>query len=104
MRLSAMGLLIVLLAATLAAQQATSDAPDAIFVNGKVVKYEGVRIGMPLAPVAEKVAQSVAYVRSQLGDDAWNEGMHPELPTDEEIENPYTYTEGDARVTAASED
>ena len=30
--------------------------------------------------------------------------MHPELPTDEEIENPYTYTEGDAHVTAASDD
>ena len=30
--------------------------------------------------------------------------MHPEIPADEEIENPYKYTEGDAHVTAASED
>ncbi len=26
--------------------------------------------------------------------------MHPEIPVDEEIENPYRYTDGDAHVVA----
>jgi adenine deaminase len=82
-------------------QAGTADV-HTVVINGRVVKYEGRRIGLPLAPIADKVAASVDYVRSQLGDQAWNEGMHPEIPADEEIENPYKYTEGDARVTASS--
>jgi 5-methylthioadenosine/S-adenosylhomocysteine deaminase len=73
-------------------------------VNGKVVKYQGTRIGLPLAPVRDKVAASVEYVRSKLGDQAWEEGMHPEIPVDEEIENPYRYTDGDAHVVARAQD
>ena len=61
------------------------------------------RIGLELAPIRDKVAASVEYVRSKLGEQAWDEGMHPELPPAEQIENPYTYTEGDAKVTAAGD-
>jgi len=83
-------------------QAGTADV-HTVVVNGRVVKYQGERIGLELAPIRDKVAQSVEYVRSKLGEQAWDEGMHPELPPAEEIENPYTYTEGDARVTAAGD-
>ena len=72
-----------------------------VVVDGRVVKFDGVRIDLPLAPVRDLVASTVEHVRSTLGEEAWLEGMHPELPPAEEIENPYTYTDaGDARVTA----
>lgn len=82
-------------------QAGTADV-HTVVVDGRVVKYEGVRIGLPLAPIRDKVAASVEYVRSQIGD-AWNEGMHPEIPADEAIPNPYAYTDsGDAQVKASS--
>jgi cytosine/adenosine deaminase-related metal-dependent hydrolase len=84
-------------------QAGTADV-HTVVVNGKVVKFEGKRIDLPLAPIAQKVAESVEYVRSQLGDERWFADMHPEIQPDEEIENPYKYTEGDARVTASSAD
>ncbi|CAH0135991.1 MULTISPECIES: amidohydrolase family protein [unclassified Microbacterium] len=84
-------------------QAGTADV-HTVVVDGKVVKYQGARIGLPLAPVRDKVAASVEYVRSKLGEQAWAEGMHPEIPVDEEIENPYRYTDGDAHVVARSHD
>ena len=83
-------------------QAGTADV-HTVVVNGRVVKYAGKRIGLELAPIADTVAASVEYVRSKLGDQAWDEGMHPELPPAEQIENPYTYTEGDAHVTATGD-
>ena len=68
---------------------------DTVVVNGRVVKYDGRRIGMPLAPVRDKVAASVEYVRGELGEAAWDEWMHPQIPEDETIPNPYTYQDED---------
>lgn len=76
-------------------QAGTADI-HTVMIDGKVVKYEGARIDLPLAPVRDKVAASVEYVRSQLGDADWFAGMHPEIPKDEILPNPYTYTEGGA--------
>ena len=76
-------------------QAGTADI-HTVVINGKVVKYQGARIGLPLKPVADKVAASVEYVRSQLGPEAWAAGMHPEIERDEAIPNPYTYTDGGA--------
>nr|WP_277814890.1 amidohydrolase family protein [Galbitalea soli] len=81
--------------------QANTADVHTVMVNGRVVKYEGVRIGMPLAPVRDKVAASVEYVRSTLGEVEWEQGMHPKLDPQEQIKNPYGYTDsGDAHVTA----
>ncbi|HVL61518.1 MAG TPA: amidohydrolase family protein [Microbacterium sp.] len=71
-------------------QAGTADV-HTVVVNGRVVKYEGKRIGLELAPIREKVAASVEHVRSSLGEDAWMEWMHPQIPEDEPIENPYHY-------------
>jgi hypothetical protein len=34
----------------------------------------------------------VEYLQSQLGPEAWTEGMHPEIPETRVLHNPYTYT------------
>ncbi|MGR0220678.1 amidohydrolase family protein [Agromyces sp. ZXT2-6] len=73
-------------------QAGTADV-HTVVVNGKVVKYDGKRIDLPLAPVRDKVAASVEHVRSSLGEQAWDEWMHPQIPEDEQIANPYQYTE-----------
>ena len=34
------------------------------------------------------------HLRSSMGEDVWQAGMHPDLPTDEKVlDNPYTYTD-----------
>jgi len=38
------------------------------------------------------IAQTVDYLRGELGPDAWTEGMHPEIPETRVLDNPYTYT------------
>jgi cytosine/adenosine deaminase-related metal-dependent hydrolase len=73
-------------------QAGTADV-HTVVVNGRVVKYEGKRIGLDIAPARDAVAKSVEYVRSQFGEQVWEEGMHPPLDEDEQIENPYQYTE-----------
>jgi 5-methylthioadenosine/S-adenosylhomocysteine deaminase len=85
--------------AHVAYQAGTADV-HTVVVNGRVVKYDGTRIDLDIAPARDAVAKSVEYVRSQLGEQAWDEGMHPVLEPAAEIENPYKYTEGTAKVKA----
>jgi 5-methylthioadenosine/S-adenosylhomocysteine deaminase len=85
--------------AHVAYQAGTADV-HTVVVNGRVVKYDGTRIDLDIAPARDAVAKSVEYVRSQLGEEAWHEGMHPVLEPAAEIENPYQYTEGTAKVKA----
>jgi len=82
-------------------QAGTADV-HTVMVDGRVLKYEGKRIDLPMAPVRAAVEESVEYVRRTLGEAAWRDGMHPKITN---IENPYGYTEGgDARVVAAVHD
>ncbi|MBX6390245.1 MAG: amidohydrolase family protein [Frankia sp.] len=64
-----------------------------VLVNGRVVKHEGRLVGVNLAAAREAVGRTVEYARSTMGEQAWHEGMHPELPPTERIPNPYTYTD-----------
>ena len=36
---------------------------------------------------------TVAYLRSTLGEDVWAQGMNPDIPPTKVLDNPYTYTE-----------
>jgi cytosine/adenosine deaminase-related metal-dependent hydrolase len=87
--------------AHVAFQAGTADV-HTVVVDGRVLKYDGTRIGLDIAPARDAVAKSVEYVRSQIGEQAWEEGMHPAIEPAAEIENPYTYTEGAAKVKAQS--
>ena len=73
-------------------QAGTADI-HTVVVDGRVLKYDGKRIGLDIAPARDAVAKSVEYVRSQLGEREWEEGMHPPLTPTERIANPYGYQE-----------
>jgi 5-methylthioadenosine/S-adenosylhomocysteine deaminase len=78
-----------------------------VLVNGRVVKADHQLVGIDLAAARAEVAATVDYIRSTLGPDAWNEGMTPEIPADEPVTTPSTYTEYDggiARPQPQSED
>ena len=70
-------------------QAGTADI-HTVVVNGRVLKFDGKRIGLDIAPARDAVAASVEYVRSQIGD-KWDEDMHPPLTPTEQIANPYGY-------------
>jgi 5-methylthioadenosine/S-adenosylhomocysteine deaminase len=63
-----------------------------VVVNGRVVKYDHQLTGAGLAKARQVVGQTVEYLRGELGPQAWDEGMHPEIPETRVLDNPYTYT------------
>ena len=67
-----------------------------VVVNGRVVKHDGRLLGDGVARARAEVAQTVEYLRGQLGDEAWRAGMHPDVPETKVLDNPYTYTTWDA--------
>jgi cytosine/adenosine deaminase-related metal-dependent hydrolase len=73
--------------------QANTADVHTVVVNGRVLKYDGKRIGLDIGPARDAVAKSVEYVRGKLGEQTWEEGMHPPLEPNEEIENPYKYAD-----------
>src|SRR6201994_26006 len=64
-----------------------------VIVDGKVVKSEGRLTGVDLAAVRREVGATVDHLRSVIGEEAWAQGMHPEIPETKVMDNPYTYTE-----------
>jgi 5-methylthioadenosine/S-adenosylhomocysteine deaminase len=64
-----------------------------VLVDGRVVKHEGALVGGDLAAAKSAVGETVDFARSTMGEAAWDEGMHPELPATERVPNPYTYTD-----------
>ncbi|MGE3192825.1 MAG: amidohydrolase family protein [Microbacteriaceae bacterium] len=73
--------------------QANTADVHSVMVNGRMLKYDGHRIGLDIAPARDAVAASVEYVRGKLGAATWEEGMHPPLEPNEEIDNPYKYAD-----------
>jgi cytosine/adenosine deaminase-related metal-dependent hydrolase len=63
-----------------------------VVVNGRVVKYDHRLVDTDLGQARQAIEQTVGYLQGELGPDAWNEGMHPEIPEARVLENPYTYT------------
>jgi cytosine/adenosine deaminase-related metal-dependent hydrolase len=63
-----------------------------VVVNGRVVKYDHRLVDTDLGKARQVIEQTVDYLQGELGPDAWNEGMHPEIPEARVLENPYTYT------------
>src|SRR5215211_7152682 len=63
-----------------------------VIVNGRVVKRDGRLVGIDLAHARRAVEETVAFTAETLGDDAWANGMHPEIPETRILTNPYQYT------------
>ena len=64
-----------------------------VIVNGRTVKYAGEMIGTDLGKARKAVEATVEHLRSALGEDEWQAGMHPDIPESKVLDNPYTYTE-----------
>jgi 5-methylthioadenosine/S-adenosylhomocysteine deaminase len=74
-----------------------------VLVDGRVVKYEHALVGADLASVQRTVQATVEHLRVALGEQAWAQGMNPELPTDDEVlDNPYQYTDYKSDSTRAA--
>ena len=65
---------------------------DTVVINGDLVKYQHRLLGVDLVKARAVVEETVTYLERELGSDAWNEGMNPEVPERQKRENPYTYT------------
>jgi cytosine/adenosine deaminase-related metal-dependent hydrolase len=64
-----------------------------VLVDGRVVKHEHRLVGADLGSVERTVEATVEHLRSALGEDAWAQGMNPDLPGSTVLDNPYQYTE-----------
>ncbi|WP_410612723.1 amidohydrolase family protein [Amycolatopsis sp. lyj-109] len=64
-----------------------------VLAGGRVVKRDGRLVGVDLPAVRRRVEETVEYLRGQLGEEAWRQGMNPEVPEAKILDNPYTYTD-----------
>ncbi|MHA6617777.1 amidohydrolase family protein [Pseudonocardia sp. DLS-67] len=72
-----------------------------VLVNGRVVKTDHRLVGVDLTAARQAVERTVEYLRAQLGEEAWEKGMNPDVPETKILDNPYTYT--DFRSTSTHE-
>ncbi len=73
--------------------QAQRDQVHTVIVDGRVVKRDGQLVDVDLAAAKAKVEATIDYLRSTLGEEAWQQGMNPEVPETALAENPYQYTD-----------
>ncbi|MEV8610446.1 amidohydrolase family protein [Amycolatopsis sp. NPDC051373] len=64
-----------------------------VLVDGRIVKRDGRLVDADLAAVRRTVDATVEHLRAQLGDEAWDQGMNPDVPAAKVLDNPYTYTD-----------
>jgi len=63
-----------------------------VLVDGRVVKHAHRLVGFDAGAVRRDVDATVEHLRGALGEEAWTQGMNPDLPHDEVLDNPYQYT------------
>ena len=64
-----------------------------VVVNGRVVKHDHRLVGVDLAAARRTVEATVEHLQAELGAEAWEAGMNPEIPETKILDNPYTYTD-----------
>jgi hypothetical protein len=84
--------------------QAQRSDVHTVLVNGRLVKHEHKLVGADLAAIRGTVDATTGYLRSTLGDQAWQSGMFPDLPDTEVLNNPYQYTEYKSESTHGARD
>jgi 5-methylthioadenosine/S-adenosylhomocysteine deaminase len=65
-----------------------------VLVNGRVVKFDHRLVDVDLSAARAAIDDTVEYLRAELGEQEWEQGMHPEIPEHEVLANPYTYRSG----------
>jgi cytosine/adenosine deaminase-related metal-dependent hydrolase len=73
-----------------------------VLVDGKVVKHEHRLVGVDLDAVRREADRTVEFLRSTMGEEAWQQGMNPDVPQTEILDNPYTYTDYKSASTHTS--
>jgi cytosine/adenosine deaminase-related metal-dependent hydrolase len=64
-----------------------------VLVNGKVVKTDHRLTDADLVAARRSIESTVDYLRTAMGEDAWRQGMNPDIPETKVLDNPYTYTD-----------
>jgi hypothetical protein len=64
-----------------------------VLVNGRIVKTDHRLVDADLAATRQAVERTVEHLRAQLGEEAWAQGMNPDVPQTTILDNPYTYTD-----------
>ena len=74
-----------------------------VLVDGRVVKHEGALVGVDLADLRRRAESTVDHLVGAMGEEAWQPGMNPALPGDDDkvLDNPYQYTEYRTATTRA---
>ena len=57
-----------------------------VLVDGRVVKFAHKLVGIDLAPVRQEIESTIDYLRSACGEEAWQQGMFPEMPEAEAVD------------------
>jgi 5-methylthioadenosine/S-adenosylhomocysteine deaminase len=85
------------------ALQAQRGDVHSVIVDGRLVKHEHQLVGIDLAKARDAVADTVEHLRSEMGEEAWQQGMNPDIPETKVLDNPYTYTEYRTAATHGGE-
>jgi 5-methylthioadenosine/S-adenosylhomocysteine deaminase len=75
------------------ALQASRGDVQTVLVNGRLVKHNHRLVGVDMDALRTKVAATIEHLQSELGKDAWAQGMNPDVPETKILDNPYMYTE-----------
>ncbi|TKJ32827.1 amidohydrolase family protein [Blastococcus sp. CCUG 61487] len=73
-----------------------------VLVDGRVVKHAHKLVGVDLGAVRREIESSVEHLLSTLGEEVWAQGMNPDLPDAQLLDNPYQYTEYKSDSTRAA--
>jgi hypothetical protein len=76
--------------------QAQRGDVDTVMINGKLVKRDHKLVGVDLATARRKVEATIEHLVGEMGQEAWDKGMNPDVPETKVMDNPYTYTKWDA--------
>ena len=73
-----------------------------VLVNGRVVKHEHRLVDVDLAAARTAVERTIEHLRSSMGEEAWQQGMNPEIPESTVLDNPYQYSDYRTEATHTS--
>ena len=64
------------------------------------MKSAGKLVGFDAGAVRRNVDATVDHLRSAMGEETWEAGMHPEMPEGSKVlDNPYQYTDYQSEAT-----
>lgn len=64
-----------------------------VLVNGEIVKHNHRISDEAVKKNKVQIEDTVSFLQSEMGDEAWHQEMTPEIPESKVMDNPYTYTE-----------